>query len=363
MGSVKVGDIVRYLNSVGGGRVVKIDGQVAHVDEDGFETPVLLRECVVVSSGDTFYKSKVREEKRIDSSTNDGLPEKSVESKKPELNKIEETPEGEKLNVVLGFEPIDIKRLSSTSFDAYIVNDSNYDLFVKISKFVDESHVWENLFVGSIEPAMQEFVFELQNSDIAYFSKISIQIVAYKKDKPYGLKPPYSFETKIDATKFFRLHCFNSNPYFEGKVLVFDIIKNDRTIQPLKIDGTSLREEMLQKTRVQTPSKVVSKSSKNIHSEILEVDLHANVLLDNLAGMSKADILNYQIDVFRKTMDENKRFYGKKIVFIHGKGEGVLRQALMKELTHRYKGHDVADASFREYGFGATQVTIRQLQS
>ena len=45
-------------------------------------------------------------------------------------------------------------------------------------------------------------------------------------------------------------------------------------------------------------------------------------------------------------------------MFIHGKGEGVLRQALMKELNHRYKGHQAQDASFREYGYGATQVTI-----
>lgn len=30
----------------------------------------------------------------------------------------------------------------------------------------------------------------------------------------------------------------------------------------------------------------------------------------------------------------------------------------MKELRHRYKTCQVQDASFREYGFGATQVTI-----
>jgi dsDNA-specific endonuclease/ATPase MutS2 len=46
-------------------------------------------------------------------------------------------------------------------------------------------------------------------------------------------------------------------------------------------------------------------------------------------------------------------------VFIHGKGDGVLRQALTKELNYRYKKHDVQDASFQEYGYGATQVTIR----
>jgi len=92
---------------------------------------------------------------------------------------------------------------------------------------------------------------------------------------------------------------------------------------------------------------------------IIEVDLHIGALLDTTAGLSNADILNCQIDAFRKVMDENLRNKGQKIVFIHGKGEGVLRQALMKELTHRYKGNDVQDASFREYGYGATQVTIR----
>ncbi len=44
----KVGDTVRFLNSIGGGRITKIDGQIAYVDDDGFETPVLLKEIVVV---------------------------------------------------------------------------------------------------------------------------------------------------------------------------------------------------------------------------------------------------------------------------------------------------------------------------
>ena len=39
----KIGDTVRFLSSTGGGRVVKIDGQIAHVEEDdGFITPVLM---------------------------------------------------------------------------------------------------------------------------------------------------------------------------------------------------------------------------------------------------------------------------------------------------------------------------------
>lgn len=42
---------MRFLNAVGGGVVVKIDGKVAHVrEDDGFETPVLASECVAVAA-------------------------------------------------------------------------------------------------------------------------------------------------------------------------------------------------------------------------------------------------------------------------------------------------------------------------
>ena len=50
---------------------------------------------------------------------------------------------------------------------------------------------------------------------------------------------------------------------------------------------------------------------------------------------------------------------GKKIIFIHGKGEGVLRHTIIHELNYRYKKCTYQDASFREYGYGATQVTIK----
>jgi dsDNA-specific endonuclease/ATPase MutS2 len=89
------------------------------------------------------------------------------------------------------------------------------------------------------------------------------------------------------------------------------------------------------------------------------VDLHAHELLDTTAGMSNSEILNYQLDVFRKTLDEYKNKKGQKIVFIHGKGDGVLRKALLQELKYKYKNYQSQDASFREYGFGATMVTIR----
>ena len=74
--------------------------------------------------------------------------------------------------------------------------------------------------------------------------------------------------------------------------------------------------------------------------------------------MSNGEMLEYQLSVFRRTMEENRRRVGQKIVFIHGKGEGVLRKAITDELKHAFKTCEYQDASFQQYGFGATMVII-----
>ena len=75
--------------------------------------------------------------------------------------------------------------------------------------------------------------------------------------------------------------------------------------------------------------------------------------------MNNFDMLNYQLDVVRKTLDENLKYKGKKIVFIHGKGEGVLRNAISQEIRRKYPRCLSQDASFQKYGFGATMVIIK----
>lgn len=364
---LKVGDTVRYLNSVGGGRVTKIDGQMAYVDEDGFETPVLARECVVVASGDSFYKKDVPEalKPKPRAAAEAAVAPETARKPEPEsepLPAIKETPEGEKLNLVIGFEPADIRRLSSTTFDASFVNDSNYWLYLTVATRRRDSESWQLRFGGIIEPQMQEFLFELTVDDLPDIDRISVQALPFKRPGEYTRKAPVDFEQRLDATKFARLHCFDVNPYFESKVIALDIVRDDKTMgRPGPSHAETLQAALAQKQTAdrRRPRAVERRTVKPDLSAPLEVDLHSSELLYTTDGMSKSDILNYQIDTFRRIMDENLKYPGRTIIFIHGKGEGVLRAALMKELNHRYKGHDVSDASFREYGFGATKVIIR----
>ena len=49
---MKIGDKVRFLNDVGGGVVSGFQGKdmVLVQDEDGFDIPVLIKECVVIET-------------------------------------------------------------------------------------------------------------------------------------------------------------------------------------------------------------------------------------------------------------------------------------------------------------------------
>lgn len=344
----QVGDIVRYLNSVGGGKIVRIDGNMAYVDEDGFETPVLLKECVVVTPSQPKAKS---ESKFVAPPTVVPAPAQKQEET------VEETPAGERLNIVLAYEPEEIKHLNTTEYDAYLVNDSNYYLyFTYLVK--SNLHDWVTRFAGIVEPGIQVHLEHVTRDMVNSIDRVAIQYIAFKQGKEFKLKAPVAVEYAVDNTKFFKLHCFHDNDYFDTPVIAFDIVKNDIPQRSVVFDSGHLEEAMLRKKAADKPERR-NVEKKQRRQGVVEVDLHISELLDSTAGLSNTEMLEVQLKEFNSVMQKYQRDKGTKIVFIHGKGEGVLRNALLKELKYKYKNCDVQDASFREYGFGATQVTIR----
>lgn len=358
---MKIGDTVRYLNAVGGGRVVRIDGDMAYVDDDGFETPVLVRECVVINHATAFVEAPAPKAPAAKAQV------QKEDTPAPTKLPVVETKGGDVLNLVLGFEPENIRTLSQTTFNAYLVNDSNYYIYIAVLSRATDDTSWTLRYDGLVEPNIQEFLFELTAADLSSFDRVEVQYLAYKRDRKFEPKAPGRIELKIDTTKFARFHCFRPNPYFDTPVIAYDIAVNDRTASQPVYDAAAIAEGMAKKERelrrqANAEHKAANHASAKQKGDVIEVDLHASAMFDSTDGLTPADILNFQIDRFTEVMNANLRRPGTRIVFIHGKGEGVLRQAIMKELTHRFKGHDVQDASFREYGFGATQVTIRTPQ-
>ena len=71
-------------------------------------------------------------------------------------------------------------------------------------------------------------------------------------------------------------------------------------------------------------------------------------------------MLDIQMDKFHSELQAAlKSKKKKKIVFIHGVGNGRLRYELRKSLERNYSNLDFQDASFKEYGYGATLVYLK----
>lgn len=349
--AIKIGDRVRFLNATGGGTVTKIISKelVEVEDEDGFGVPTLVRECVVVETEDTIHtqeKPKEKAKQKIE----EILPEPKAEEYHPE----EETKEGEKINFYLAFLPLDIKTLSSTSYECYLINDSNYYLAYNIAS--GNGRMAYSRSAGFIQPNTKIFIEELKKEQLNDIEAVNVQLMALKQAKAYTIKPTYDVQIKINAVKFYKLHSFTENDFFDDAALLFQLVKDDMAKGEEEINENELAKAINQKE-----TKLAARVSKRQSNtpDIIEIDLHINQLLDNLNGLSNADMLQYQLDKFNETMKENEKKKGQKIVFIHGKGDGVLRNEILKQLKNKYPNDYSQDASFREYGFGATMVTIK----
>lgn len=377
---MKIGDKVRFLSEVGGGTVIGFQGKdvVLVRDDDGFDIPMLMRECVVIDTDDyNIAKVNTGERNAMAGSYGSGFngggkPSGRFRAEKPDTYvhafdddeddkpvtfkpRPTERRNGDKLGLYLAFLPVNPKEMTSTAFEAYLVNDSNY--FLNVAYLSAEGAGWRARFQGTLEPNTKLFVEEFDRSGLNEMERVCVQAMAYKPDKTFMLKPPVNVELRIDGVKFYKLHTFQPNDFFEEPALVLDVVKDDVPARQVFVNTAQLQEALLKKTNDERAPRPARKPAPE--KELLEVDLHINELLDSTAGLSNTEMLEVQLKEFRRVMDENLSKKGRKIVFIHGKGEGVLRSALIKELKYRYKGCTYQDASFREYGFGATQVTIR----
>lgn len=377
----KVGDTVRYLNANGGGKIVRIVDKMAYVEDDGFEMPVLLKELVVVQPVGTSPSSAhlIFDQKAYDKGREEPQePQFSKEIKKSEPEvapkpepKPVETDYGEKLNILLAFEPTDIKHLDKSRFEALLVNDSNYTLDFSYLTRSSEARLWNLGFHGTVPANELISLGVYAREELPQIERIAIHYIALKTDKPFEMKAPGAVVRRLDLTKFYKLHCFRKGLYFDTPVLEVPIVTDDVAARTLQINTSEVVEamnlpqdkkqlkELTEKYAKKRPAKVADPAS-NPHKLLppVEVDLHINQLLDTTAGMTNTDMLMHQLSVVRKTMDMHKKRIGQKIIFIHGKGDGVLRKAVIDLLKKEYSKCTLQDASFAEYGFGATLVTV-----
>lgn len=347
---VQPGDRVRFLNEVGGGIVTRLEGNLVFVeDEDGFEVPVPVYEVVLIEK-----------KQSSEPDNNPSAVSPKVESVNEEVSKrspIEEELEEEghdefSPRLYLAFLNAGKTLDENGTLQLHFINDSNYYCTYLFSQLGTDGYM-HALYQGLIEPNTKIQLGErgIREMDV----NLEVQMILFKKGKPFPALAPVSTSLKIKAKRFLKANSLVANDFFFQPASLISLVKNELE-QKLDLLTDSETQSILKEKE----AKPVQKSAVKRKStpELLEIDLHIHELLDSWESLSNSEILQIQMDKFYAVMEANTKNKGRRIVFIHGVGNGTLKTELRKQLERKYKGIYYQDASFREYGYGATMVII-----
>jgi DNA-nicking Smr family endonuclease len=92
---------------------------------------------------------------------------------------------------------------------------------------------------------------------------------------------------------------------------------------------------------------------------LFEVDLHIHELLDNYERMTNGEIVTIQMEHFERMLAIAEKKKVKKVIFIHGVGQGVLRAEIRSFIKSYYPQCEFLDGNYQKYGHGATEVRFR----
>ena len=109
-----------------------------------------------------------------------------------------------------------------------------------------------------------------------------------------------------------------------------------------------------------TTSTISKTKDKKSGETIWEVDLHIEELVRSPEKLSQVMMLKIQLEQVETVLYKAFDNYIGKVVFIHGVGQGVLKNNIHKVLK-QYENVYFDDADFMTYGKGATLVIINKL--
>jgi hypothetical protein len=353
---IQVGDKVRFLNDVGGGIVSRIiDRKSVMVTNDyGFDVPVPIHELVVIEQADdyneTAQKNTSQNAKQVEQAQEIVVDPRDIFF--PEIAYVKEN--GNDIKVFFAFVPQG--RPGNSDLDVFLINDSNYNILYHIINKEENGDTYANA-VGVLEANTKEQIETLALASVNQLPEYEFQFLFYQKGN-FKAKEPVSKALVINPIKFYKERTYLENDFFDKDAILMPVYTENLLARELEhITSSDLQKIIKQKEQAETKPSFSSPKAKE--NQIEEVDLHIHELLDDFRGLSNAEMLEVQMEHFKSKLEEAINTHIKKIVFIHGVGNGVLKMEIRKELDKLTKKLTYQDASFKEYGYGATLVQIK----
>ncbi len=324
--NIRIGNKVRFLNEKGEGIVTRIkDKNAVFVEVDGFEIPYRVSDLVVVDT-EIVFKDEGKQEQEV----------------KHEC-------------VFFVVEPDHEMPLLQNELGFYLLNSSSFHLLFTYS--IRDGSQYQTTKQGEIGPFQKVLLKKLQKHQLKEFAYHKIELLFFKKQH-YTSQIPVAEIIHLNESI---LNPHNFIPHHDFKFPVWAYTLKDNFTEAKKITQTLTDYDV---ERLRTLKELKQQEKKSIpHSNPAflidkEVDLHIENLIDSYRGMSNHDMLQLQLRHFQTNLEEaiNNRYH--KIVFIHGVGNGRLKQEIINILAGYTKEVRYYDGEYKKYGLGATEVLI-----
>lgn len=278
--------------------------------------------------------------------------------------------------IILSFEPLDSQHLPTSDYAISLINDTDSDIFFSfISEEDNTSNQGSLLSGGSVEAGMS-LTLEISSPALLRrwerFLFFAINSNSGKGKPIQEVSKPISSLIILDNNFWRKEQSYGKSFYSDNKSIEIELAKDGKGIVAERTDAHRLKlamggapDDSLRQLTAKYSSDSIGRR-RQIKRDInprqvlppIEIDLHIDALLDSTAGMNNTDMLLHQLETIRNVLNAHSRRHGQKIIFIHGKGEGVLRKALYDLVKREFSRCELQDASFVKYGFGATMVII-----
>ena len=358
MEKFQVGDKVNFLNATGGGTVKRIiDTRMVEVTiEDGFDIPVLMSDLVLDYRSQQDRRQQVVDNVQKEIQQKQIIEEKEIDdARKSSLRRFGRNAEEE--GMYLAFVPQDQQWLLTGLLDVVLVNHTPADALYSFN--IKEEGKYISVDYGSIAPHSKVVIESISREDIEYWCEGYIQVILSQEEADFIYRPlhaPFSFR----SSRFFK-----DGSYMESGVLGEKAVMIKLTsLLALKETETDLAKMMKDgdKKTVTAQKLVKEKAAIDRHQTApgeAIVDLHIGELVDNILGMSSNDMFRTQMNYFKKMLESAITNEYNKVTFIHGVGNGVLKNAIIEELKH-YDNTSNRMASIVKFGVGAIDVMIKE---
>ncbi|MGM0582317.1 MAG: Smr/MutS family protein [Bacteroidota bacterium] len=329
---MKTGDRVRLMKGTEEGVVVKmLDKSLVEVEiEDGFAIPVLESELVVVSS---------------DESTAFDTPK--YESQKPTKQKnIYEQP-----NQLKGFH-LAIIPLNDHLNSIYFLNPTKEDILLMANE-VNGKNEEKTILAEKIFAEKFSKITERNMDHLNTWSPFSFTILIENSKWSIPIRPE-KITVKIKAKHFQKEKA--EIPFLNKKGYLIPLNQSTKeTVEPEKIDAEKLKDSFFKGSE---ETENYQSTAKNTN-QIPEIDLHIETIDPYYENLPKEDILRIQLTKFEEKLNEAIMAGLDEIIFIHGVGNGVLRNNIHKQLSQHHNIQFFKDTHKEKFGYGATLVKIK----